>query len=138
MPLTPYGIGTPAPSADPPTGDAGVRYIDPASHDYAFDSATGQLAQMPTVRQRVLLAVTQLRGSSTALPNDGINLPRKMGDTFVAEMQQSVRAALRQLTDVEKLVRIDGIDVIKGQGGRSQTTITYTDLSSGQPDSVTT
>jgi hypothetical protein len=42
---------------------------------------------------------------------------------------------LRQLTDVEKVVRIDSI-TIDARGFRSQYTLRYTDLTTGLPDSV--
>jgi hypothetical protein len=141
MALTPYGTGTPAPTADPPdiaTYPAGSRYINPASGDYVYDSTTRQYGQMPTTRQRVLLAVKTLWGSSSALPTLGIRLPRKLGDTFVADIQQAVRSALYQLTNVEQVVRIDAIDVIKSQGGRAQATISYTDTTTGEASQVTT
>lgn len=133
--LSPYGTGTPATGEAPPTGSAGSRYINPATRDYEQDTTTKQLAQMPGVRQRVLLAVLTLARSSTVYPG-GIKQPRKMGTLFVAEMHQAVRATLRILTDVEKVVRIDTITVERGTGGRSRTTIEYTDLTTGEPDSV--
>lgn len=92
---------------------------------------------MPHVRQRVLIAVLTLQGSSTALPKFGTRLPRKMGDTFEAEVSNSVKAALRQMTDVERVMKIDGLKVERGSGGRAQITISYTDLERNLQDSVT-
>jgi hypothetical protein len=134
--MTPFGLGTPAPTGDPPDGASGTRYLNPATRDYQVDTATGQLAQMPSIRQRVLIALLTVRGSATAAPAFGIVPPRKMGDQFTAEMQQAVRSALKQLTDVEKVVRIDGILVERGAGSRSKTTVIFTDLTTGEGDSA--
>ncbi len=133
--LSPYGTGTPVEGEAPPTGTAGSRYINPATRDYQQDPITKQLAQMPGVRQRVLLAVLTLANSSTVYKG-GIRQPRKMGTFFRAEMTQAVRATLRILTDVEKVIRIDSITVERGSGGRSRTTIEYTDLTTGASDTV--
>jgi hypothetical protein len=134
--FSPFGVGTTAPAVSAPTPGGGVRYIDPATKDYEYDSTTGQLAQMPTVRQRVLLAVMTLQGSVSVNTAKGILLPRKMGGQFDVEMKQSVRTALYQLTDVEAVLSIDDIKVEPGQGGRARVTITYTDLTTGEEDTV--
>ena len=134
--MTPFGLGTPIPTGDPPDGASGTRYLNPATRDYQVDTTTGQLAQMPSIRQRVLLALLTVRGSSTASPGFGIVAPRKMGEQFDVEMKQAVRSALKQLTDVEKVVRIDGIIVERGARSRSRTTVIFTDLITGEGDSV--
>lgn len=134
--LSPYGTGTPTPASAPPDGDAGTRYINPSTRDYAQDTTTGQLQQMPAIRQRVLLSVLTLQRSSTVYPG-GINNPRKMGTFFETEMKRAVRETLRQLTDVEKVIRIDSIDVVRSVGSRSQTTISYTDLTTNQQHTET-
>lgn len=134
--LAPFGLNTPIPVNAPATGAAGSRFINPATKDYQQDPTTGQLAQMPAVRQRVLLALLTLVNSSSVNPAFGVRLPRKMGTFFESEMRLAIRAALKQLTDVEKIVRIDGISVERGTGGRSRTTVSYTDLTTGQPDQV--
>lgn len=135
--LSPYGLGTPATAALPPTGAAGCRYINPATGDYEIDPSTKQQAQMPSVRQRVLLAVATLLRSSTAVPGMGIQLPRKMGSSYEAEARNSVLLALRQLIQVERVVRVDAIYVKRGLGGRSLITISFTDLTTGISDKVT-
>src|SRR5262245_27076239 len=135
--LSPYGTGTPVTGAAPPTGTAGSRYINPATRDYEQDSTTKQLAQMPAIRQRVLLAVIPAFHSSTVYEG-GIKTPRKMGTLFKTEMHNAVRATLKQLTDVEKVIRIDSITVERGgNSGRSRTTIEYTDLTTNLSDTVT-
>ncbi len=135
--LGPFGIGTPdAPAAIPAPG-AGSRYINPASRDYQQDASTRQLAQMPGVRQRVLLALTTLLGSSTAVRDFGTRRRSKMGTTYDAEVRADVTSALRQLVEVEKIVVLESISVQRGGGGRSLITVSYRDLTIQQSESVT-
>lgn len=134
--LSPFGLGTPIPATAPPTGEAGVRFIDPATGDYQQDPVTRQLAQMPTTRQRVLLAVMTLRNSMSVNREFGIRLPRKMGTFFESEVTQAVRAALQHLTDTEAVIRIDSILVERGAASRARITVSFTDLTTGNPDKV--
>lgn len=134
--MGPFGPGTPLTSAAPPTGEAGVRYLNPATRDYQQDSRTKQLAQMPSLRQRVLLSLMTVLGSSSALPSLGIRIPRKMGPQFEAELTTEIRFALRQLVDVENVMRLDSVLVERGVGGRARGTVSYTDLDTGKSDSV--
>jgi len=136
--LTPFGIGTPADAPGQPTGPAGCRYINPATKDYQVNPATRQFAQMPALRQRVLLALSTDYASITVNQTFGLKKPRKMGDTFVAEMKAWVRAALKHLTDVEKVMSLDAVIVERGSGGRSRTTVVFTDLATGAQDTATT
>lgn len=134
--LSPFGLGTPIPATAPPTGTAGTRYLNPATGDYEQDPVTRQLAQMPTTRQRVLLAVMTLRDSMSVNRGFGVRLPRKMGTFFESEVTQAVRAALRHLTDTEQVIRIDSITVERGSGSRARIVISFTDLTTGNPDKV--
>ena len=133
----PYGFGTPAVGEAPPTGAAGSRYINPQSRDYEIDAVTKQQAQMPGLRQRVLLAVTTVLASSTAVPGMGVNLPKKMGTSYEAQVRNAVLMSLRQMIDVEKVLRVDAIIVKRTGSGRSQITISYTDLATGEQETVT-
>jgi hypothetical protein len=135
--VSPFGLATPIPATPPPSGPSGTRFINPATGDYQQDPTTRQLAQMPSTRQRVLLAVTTLKKSSTVNPNFGIRPPRKMGTLFDSEQRHAVRAALQHLTETEQVIRIDAITVERGISGRSRTIIDFTDLETGQPDKVT-
>lgn len=92
---------------------------------------------MPAIRQRVLLSVMTVVGSSTANPTFGIRAPRKMGPQFEAQMRTSILAAVRQMTDIEKVLRIDAVNVERGAAGRARTTIVFTDLTTGLQDQVT-
>jgi hypothetical protein len=60
-----------------------------------------------------------------------------MGDRFQAEMTSSVRSALRHLTDTQKVIRLDSVKAVAGRGGRGQTVISWTDLTTGKADQVT-
>jgi len=132
----PFGIGTPL-SADPlPTPGSGCRFIDPSSKDYAIDTATKQFQQMPPLRQRVLLALITVFASSTAVPKMGVQMPTKMGRTYEAQVRNSINVALNQLVNIEKVMRVNSITVIKGSGGRSLVTVSYTDLTTNTDDSV--
>ena len=132
----PFGFGAPVTGTAPPEGPAGSRWINPATRDFEVDPTTGQLKQMPAVRQRVLLALVTLVGSSTVLPKFGVRLPRKMGSQFDAQVRAAVNLALRQLTEVEQLIRIQRIDVLKGGGGRAQVTVAFVNLENGEEDFV--
>lgn len=135
--LGPFGFGVPPEAALPPDGPSGSRYINPATKDYEQDPDTLQLKQMPALRQRVLIAMTMRKGSAVTLPDLGVAFPTKMGTAFEAEVTASVRAALRQLTDIERVLRINAIAVERGASGRARVTLSYTDLTTGNTDQVT-
>lgn len=133
----PAGLSTPAEVAVSPLPSAGSRYINPSSGDYQIDAATGQFAQMPPTRQRVLLALKTVFGSSTAAPDFGLRAPRKIGRNYVAQTKQEVRAALRHLTlENAPVILITAIDVVRIGSSRVVATVSYVDLKTGQPDSV--
>lgn len=134
--LTPFGADTPVVSAAPPTTAWGARYINPQTRKFEVDPVTGQFRQMPRVRQRVLLAILQQQGSSTVRPKEGLKRPRKMGDGFEQVQAQLVREALRQMTDVEGVLRIDEIIVTRRDNQGAHTDIVFTDLTTGLEDRV--
>lgn len=127
---TPFGIGTPVLAADPANQDKQLfcRYLNPNSGDYEIDPDTGAMAQMPPVRQRVLIIMRTLRGSSSSLPGLGIKLPPKIDETFLISVKNSVREAFRLMTDVEKSLSIDGLQIIRLSSGRVRIIFAYTDL----------
>lgn len=133
--LGPFGLGTPADSTERPTGKAGSRFLNPQTRDYEIDPAGGQYKQMPGTRQRVLIAVTTALNSS-GQRGLGIKPPGRMSETFEAEQRAAVAEALRPMTEVEKSVRLDGVIVERGSGGRARTTIIFKDLVNGNTDSV--
>jgi phage baseplate assembly protein W len=127
---TPFGTATPVAAPLPPTdGPALARYINPGSRDYALNGTNGQLASMPAIRQRMLLALFTEKGSSSALPWLGVSMPKKIGTSFERLVHSAVRLACAQLTDIEKVVRIDGIQILdEGVQGRRYILVSYTDL----------
>lgn len=134
-----FGLGTPADPPDPPTGSAGSRWINPATRDYENDGATGQLKQMPGVRQQVLLAIMTVKGSATTAPRFGVKLPGKMGTSFEAECKAATRSALAHLTSGDTpAIRINFIDVERGRASRARITVDWTDITTGEPDQVST
>jgi hypothetical protein len=116
---------------------AGSRYLNPATGDYQIDPTTEHFAQMPKTRQRVLLALLTRRNSS-AVDNFGKRAAKRMGETFEVEERAHVAEALHHLTEVEKVIRVNRVDVERGTGGRARTTVHYTDLVSGEPDFANT
>lgn len=136
--VSPLGFGTGDDAPLPPTGAWGSRYINPQTGDYANDPATGQLQQMPAVRQRFLLRLKERRGSSSVRPNDGIVLPTKIDDSIQSTMDDAVRLAMHQETDVEKVARIDFVRVERDSNntGRVLTIVSFVDLTTGLADQV--
>jgi len=133
---TPFGYGSPLPADIPPDGPSGCRYINPGKRDYELDPVTRQLKQMPALRQRVLLRLLTAKGSAAAIPTLGVELPRSMGTGFERVMADRVRSAFRDMTDTEKSMRIDSLEVSKLSSGRALVTLGYTDLTTGESDSL--
>lgn len=128
----PLGYGEPTAAPEPPTKQSQFsRYINPGSKSFEVDPDTGGLAQMPGTRQRVLIALSAKRGSSTVRRELGLRFGGKIGDDFVSQMQGEVRYALRFLL-AENAVRIERIEVEKRSVGRIRVTVTYTDLATGE------
>lgn len=92
---------------------------------------------MPAVRQRVLLTLLTRKGSSTVLRDWGVRMPRVMGNTFERDVEASVREALRQMVEVEKVMQINSILVERGQM-RCKVTVVYMDLTTRRQDLATT
>lgn len=135
----PAGIYEPATVVPIPIGATGSRYINPNTGDYQIDKKTGHMAQMPKTRQRVLLALSTLKSSATAVPAFGFRPPRKIGSSFDAEMKFAVRSALKHLTiEQSPVIQIQEIIVKRTGASRSEVTVVYIDLLSGNTDQVTT
>jgi hypothetical protein len=125
------------PQAVPVGNSTCCRWIGPQTGDYEIDPLTGHQRQMGAVLQRVLLALKTVKGSSSALPLLGVQLPRKMGTRFNAEVDAAVRDALRQLTDVERIIRIEAIEVERSMG-RAAITVRYRNLLTGETEKAST
>lgn len=134
---TPFGFGTPTAAGTPPSRVAVANWVNPITGDYEIDVDTGEFAQMPKTRQQVLLALTEVFGSSSARPGDGISLPAKIRKSFEREVADSVRQALRHLTEIQKSIRIDSI-TIDYSGSRAAPVVSFTDLTTGRSRTVST
>jgi phage baseplate assembly protein W len=131
----PFGTGTPAEAPAPPEGLPSLcRYIDPVTGDVAVDATTGHLQNMPPVRQRFLLLMQTLLGSSSVLPGLGLTIPRIIDDSFARQVDAAVREGARQMTEVEKVARIRRVDVTASALGRTAVLVEYDDLTLGAPD----
>ena len=111
-------------------------YFDGVTGGPVYDATTRQLKQMTGVRQRVALTLATCAGSSTTLPNWGVRKLDRHSASFVEEREQTVRDALRSMTDVEKSIRIESITV-EVEGSRDRTTVVYTDLTTNKESKVT-
>ena len=136
--VTPYGLGTGDDAPAPPTGAWGSRYINPQTGDYARDVLTGQLQQMPPVRQRFLLRLKTKLRSSSVQPEMGVALPTKINESSQRQADDAVRQAMRQETDVEKVAVIERVTLARdpSNSGRVLIVVSYTDLTTGQGDQV--
>ena len=134
----PLGFGTGDDAPVPPGGEWGSRYIDPRTRDYAVDQSTGQFQQMPAVRQRFLLRLTTLYGSSSVRPTDGVKLPRKFDEASRRNVDDAVRLAMRHETDIEKVARIDSVTLARNPDnhGLADIVVSFVDLTTGADDQV--
>lgn len=130
---SPFGPGTLAVATDPPYGPADLsRWVSPGTGSAELDTETGHLATMPTVRQRMLLILRTRRGSVVGMPDFGVELPTIIDEQFPRRVEMSIRASAVQLTDIERLVKIDSITVQTTALGRAQVSVSYTDLTSSE------
>lgn len=132
--LVPAGLYDETEPAAPPKPTEFSRFVGTDGR-YLIDATSGNFARMPRLKQRIVLAVSTLLGSSTVLPEWGLSIPKKMGQTFDAQVAVAIRKALRRLTDVERLMLITEIRVERDTW-RARATVVYTDLSNGQTDEV--
>jgi len=132
----PLGYGDPDEATEPPDGAVYLSpWVSPATKSYEIDPVTGALGEVSPVMGRVIYCLTQVLGSSALLPGDGVKYPKKVDGQFEKNLLNAVRDALRQLTDTEKLIRIENI-VVEKAGPRSQYFLHFFDLTTGRPESV--
>jgi phage baseplate assembly protein W len=89
---------------------------------------------MPVVRQQVLLLLRTELGSAAHEPEVGLRLPQKMDQSFEQRARGAVLTALEPIGDD---IRIDAIPVERIPTGRADITVEYTDLTTGNADTVT-
>lgn len=140
--LTPLGyapFGMPAITAapiPPPPNKILSRYINPKTKDYQV-GPTGELATMPVVRQKMLIALTTVKDSSTTLPEFGNNPPVKIDENYALAMADSVRVATKHIIDAQE-ARIDSVNIETFGVNRNTpiVIVSYTDLTTGQNDRI--
>jgi hypothetical protein len=120
-------MSTPTTGSAPPARSQMSRYINPYTKDYEYDLVSRGFRRMTGIRQRVQLALGTLRGSSTTLSKWGVTLPRKITPQFPAEAEAAVRQALSQMTDVEKVLKVNRVEV-QTYHMRSKIVVWFTDL----------
>lgn len=131
----PFGTGTPVDAPLPPRGTTTLcRFLDPVGQDFAVNAVDGHLEQMPPVRQRFLLLLSTLVGSSSTLPTLGIEVPRIIDDSFSRQVDTAVRVGARQMTEIETVARIDTVTVQASALGRVAVLVAYQDLTLGTSD----
>lgn len=130
---SPYGLVYEAPTTAQPDASSLRRWLDPITGQYVL-AADGSFEQMPAIRQRVVLALGTVQGSIGVLADFGKSSPNIMGTRFAAEEEAAVRLALRQLTDVEAVIRIDRITIERSSQipGRWRTTVSYVETATDQ------
>ena len=130
-----YGAGTPLPADELSDNVTNARYIAINTGDFqALDD--GSLADMPPIRQRVIIALATEKGSAAGLEWLGMTLPKKIDASFETAAKNAVRLALNQLIEVEKVIRLDGVMVQKLTQGRVILTVSYTDLTTLTSDQI--
>lgn len=134
---TPFGFGTPATASAPPAAWSRARYVNPTTRDWELGD-DGEYRRMPVTRHRVLVSLTERRGSSTVRPGDGVALPETIDGAHARRVTFAVTdcPTIKTMTDREKTLRIDDVRVAVPITGRSDVTVSYTDLDSDERDSL--
>jgi hypothetical protein len=131
---TPLGSGTPVVASAPPSDiPEQANFLDPVTGDYVVQS-DGALQRMPNTRHRVLMCLKTELGSAAHEPTVGLELPRRMGTTFEQQAKGAVLSALELIGDD---IRIDDVIVLRVGTGRADITVAYTDLTTGNSDTLT-
>lgn len=136
MGLFAFGSGTPLPADELSDKVPNARYIGINNGDFqALED--GSLADMPPVRQRVIIALATEKGSAAGLEWLGMTLPKKIDASFETAARNAVRLALYQMIEVEKVLRLDAVIVEKRTQGRVVLTVSYTDLTTLERERLT-
>jgi hypothetical protein len=93
----------------------------------------GELEGMPVNRQRVMLTCLTRPGSSSVLPDWGVELPPKITESYPGEVRAEVLRAHRFMTSVGDIT-IEGVDTETTSAGRVQVLVSYTDMRTGESD----
>jgi len=133
---TPFGVGEPDEAAAPPAfAPQAAKFLDPMTRNYVLES-DGSYQRMPELRHRVLLAITETRGSSSVRPSDGVEIPDRIDASFERRARSSITSTLTFLVN-ERALRIDGVTFEYPRAGGVLITVSYTDLKTGTRDTAT-
>lgn len=102
----PAGLGTPIEGLSvtytgfgaSTTGAVSSLKIDPVTRDYVFDEK-GTEQGMNDSEQRVWCCLQTMAQSRVGFPNDGLALPKAIGDNIRTEIEEAIRVALRPVLD---------------------------------------
>ena len=131
---TPLGAGTPDLAPAPPDGLPDLaNFFNSSAGDYVV-ADDGSLERMPIVRHQVLMLLSTELGTAAHEPSVGLKLPKKMGRDFEQRCREAVLLALEP---IGADIRVDGIGVKRMGTGRAEITISFTDLTTGNSDTVT-
>lgn len=127
----PFGAGAPATATAPPVVPAlTAAFIEPSSRDYVL-TPDFETARMPSVRQQMLIALTTVKGSSTAFPELGIALPKKIDENAGHAVKLAVIAAAKHITAAGR-ARILDVQTEQGWMGMLRILVSYRDLINGE------
>jgi len=131
---TPFGDGTPVAILAPPDDLPELaNFIDPRTGDYVVNE-DGSYQRMPLNRQRVMMLVSTKLGSAAPEPTVGLKLPDKIDQSFPQRVREAVLEALLPIGDD---IRIDAVTTNVIGTGRADITIEFTDLTTGNSDTLT-
>jgi phage baseplate assembly protein W len=135
--ISPFGVGAPDGAFAPPdTRPTASRFVNWRTKDYEV-AENGEVKRMPTVRHRVLMALGMTKGSSSVLPEDGLQLPDRIDNRYAQLAEQRIRAALSSLVKAKEL-RINFVRITRTEiTGRVDHLVSYTDLTTGNAETVT-
>lgn len=131
----PFGSGTPVDASAPPESPLSVaRFLNPVTKDYEL-ADDGEYRGMPTVRHRALMLLSTTLTSATGIPEAGLQLPLRIDGRYPQKAAEKIRLALDPLISANEL-RIDRIDTDTSLG-RAEHIVSFTDLTTGNPGTLT-
>lgn len=102
----PFGFSSPGAAPAPlPATESGVRLVDPMTGDLTRESS-GAFTQAGQLLQRVLFLLRTEFRSSSVFPQDGLERPTKISETFLADTRSRVATALSPLGSDVTLISV--------------------------------
>lgn len=134
---TPFGAGTPIAAVAPPEAPLqDARFINPVTKDYEAGT-DGEYLAMPSVRQRMVMALGTTLGSAACLQESGLRLPNRIDERFPQRSEQAIRRAVDFMVKAGE-VRVDAVTLAASEfTGRTEHLVSFTDLTTGNSDTLT-